>query len=155
MTTQKTKVGKSLIEMTSSELIDEIAHLRTTLDRVVAKNKRRRKALKELNKFAMINHKVVRDVFSRNENQSQQIQSWKARAEFAEKMLSEQSHSFQKDFHAAAVHMAGLETQNEIARLKRAGVNTNLPHSYSGGQLVAEKPSFWKRLFGGRRVSRA
>lgn len=126
MTTHKTKVGKSLIEMTPSELIDEIAHLRTTLDRVVAKNKRRRKALKELNKFAIINQKVVREVFTRNATQANSIRSLQARADFAEKMLSR-------------------------------GVNYDLPHSGHRVQITdgPVKQTFWQKLFGVKRASRA
>lgn len=56
------KESKTLMDMTPQELREEIGRLTTTLNRVHEKNKRRRKALKELNKHAILGYKARLDV---------------------------------------------------------------------------------------------
>lgn len=71
----KTRTGKPLKMMTTTELIDEIAHLHTKYTQVSAKNYRRKKALKQLNKFALVNNKMSIDLVMRNETQRQTIEN--------------------------------------------------------------------------------
>lgn len=56
------KEKKTIIEMTTQELREEIGRLTTTLNRVHEKNRRRKKALKELNKHAILGYKVRVDL---------------------------------------------------------------------------------------------
>lgn len=56
------KTQKNLTEMTTTELREEIGRLSTELNRVHTKNKRRRKALKEMNRNALVNFKLRGDL---------------------------------------------------------------------------------------------
>lgn len=113
---------KNLIEMTEQELREEIGRLTTTLDKVHQKNRRRKRALKEMNHAVLKVHKDVTEIRSLNRTQSQWVRDLKMRAETAESELSKM-----------AKHAAGKELQVEM---------------YKHQLATATRPGFFARLFG-------
>lgn len=136
------KEKKTLMEMTAQELREEVGRLNTTLERVHRKNRARKRALKDINRSVLINHKTIREVTDRNQFQHKMVTDFKARAELAEKVMAEREKFWQHEMAQLSAYAHGREIQAHNA-------------GYPKPELKFERPGFFARLFGRTRASRS
>lgn len=106
---------KTIMEMTETELREEIGRLGTALRRVTEKNKRRKKALKEMNKSVFITGRLKAETMRLNDNQRRLILQWKARAELAEEQVQELHKYYEDQLKEMATYAHGREMQAQAA----------------------------------------
>jgi hypothetical protein len=136
------KEKKELIEMTSQELREEIGRLTTTLNRVHDKNRRRKKALKDINRSVLIKNAHVADTIRLNFQQARLVTQFKERAEKAEEVMMK-TH---RDLTEVTKLAVGYESQVEVLK-RRHGYETERDDN----KLVPAKTGFFSRVFGHAR----
>lgn len=143
---------KNLTEMTSQELREEIGRLNTVVSRLTEKNKRRKRALKQMNVSVLIKHKVTQDALKYRSALMQRTALAEQRAEVAEsqvKYLSERMtervaalEQAEKELEEMAKYAHGREMQAMLA-----GFNNPPARFGSDEQIKLEKRGFFRRLF--------
>lgn len=137
------KEKKELIEMTSQELREEIGRLTTTLNRVHEKNRRRKRALKDINRSVLIKNTDIANTIRMNFQQSKLVTQFKERAELAERLLTQTA----KERNELSTLALGYESQVEVLK-RRHGYDTER----TDNKLVkTQEKGFFSRVFGHAR----
>jgi len=138
--TYKSKSGKNWVEMTTQELREEIAHLVLTLDRTTNKNKRRKRALKDMNRSMLVSFKTREDILKLHNNLKERTRIAEKRAQAAEEAVVQ----YAEDARQMAQYAHGLEAQRELLA-QRTGYTVD---TETNKLTPPQRPSFWSRLFG-------
>lgn len=152
------KEKKTLMEMTPQELREEIGRLTTTLNRVHDKNRRRKRALKDINKFAIISNKTMTELMLRNKFQAEMVEKFKARVDLAETLLRNETERLTRELKQMAEYAHGREMQAISKGYTSPEPRLHMRMKDSAGEEVfsgtlhrvkeERKPGFWSRLFG-------
>lgn len=123
----KSKTGKNWVEMDNKELRQEIAHLILQLDKVTAKNKRRRSALKTLNTGILVKHKFLNDQAERVKYLEGALDTWKRRAHRLEMELGDVVNRIVHDGVKITMYKAGEKlAEGQAVYEKRGWLSTLL-----------------------------